>query len=87
MIVSIGGSKGAPGTPPHRGPKSLIFMQFSGKILQNNRLAHPFKLQLPNRVFPIFDQKLAELDELDEWEKKSMDSVVIFCMNSEDNYQ
>ena len=31
--ISIGGSKGAPGTrDPHRGPNSFIFMQFSAKI-------------------------------------------------------
>ena len=39
--VSIGGSKGVPGTPPPRGPNSFIFLQFSAKNLQNNRLAHP----------------------------------------------
>ena len=38
---TIGGSKGVPGTPPPRGPHSFIFLQFSAKNLQNNRLAHP----------------------------------------------
>ena len=33
--VVIGGSKGAPGTPP-RGQNSFIFMQFSAKNLKNN---------------------------------------------------
>ena len=44
--------KGAPGTRP-RGPNSVIFMQFSAKKLQNNRLAHPFwELAHPPRENP-----------------------------------
>ena len=39
MIIPIGGSKGAPGTP--QGPISFIFMQFSGNNWPNNRLAPP----------------------------------------------
>ena len=40
--ASIGGWKGgSQGTRPHRDSNSFIFMQFSAKNLQNNRLAHP----------------------------------------------
>ena len=42
LYVHIGGSKGGlQGRPPLPGPNSFIFMQFSAKNLQNNRLAHP----------------------------------------------
>ena len=41
LYVHTGRSKGGlqGSTPP--GPNSFIFMQFSAKNLQNNRLAHP----------------------------------------------
>ena len=43
VSVGIGGSKegGTIDARPSQGPNSFIFMYFSAKNLQNNRLAHP----------------------------------------------
>ena len=39
VFIGVSKERGARDAPPHlRGPNSLIFMQFSAKNLQNNRL-------------------------------------------------
>ena len=57
-LCSVADLRGVAGTcTPPGGPNSFIFMQFSAKKLQNNRLAHPF-WELAHPLGKILDPPL-----------------------------